>query len=49
MTVSFLLCLIAVLFALVEAFRAYFNMPVRIHFGWLAFALWALSLILRTT
>jgi hypothetical protein len=46
-TVSVLLCMMAVTLALIEAFRGFLNLPGRVNFGWLAFALWALSLLVR--
>jgi heme exporter protein D len=46
-TISLLLCMMAVALALLEAFRGFFNLPGQVNFGWLAFALWALSLLVR--
>lgn len=46
-TVSNLLCLLALLLALLQAFRDYFHISVRVHFGWLGFAVWILSLLVR--
>lgn len=46
-TLASLLCLMAVVLALVEAFRGYLRLDVRLNFGWLAFALWATSLLVR--